>query len=273
MWSPITDAIRIIFSTIVQHCIHKDFHEAVAKMSIIHAFLFLLIHSIDKLGMWHRLPVFMGLFYLPSRRHLHQHYNLFNVGQTPVGISEGSFFGRNILPVDQKDKLLKPDPMVVATKLLARKTFKDTGKQFNVLAAAWIQFMIHDWIDPLEDTQQIEFTAPHELANQCPLKSFKFLKTKEIPTGFYDIKTGHANIRTPWWRLEADRFYTSNFNEETYTKKGFEWVNTTESLKDVIDRHYPGMTDKWLNASSTFSVWDAPPNIPNPIPIYLRTPS
>ncbi|KAK1317694.1 Alpha-dioxygenase 1 [Acorus calamus] len=30
-------------------------------------------------------------------------------------------------------------------------------------------------------------------------------------------------------RLEADRFFTSNFNEETYTKKGLEWVNTTES--------------------------------------------
>jgi hypothetical protein len=46
---------------------------------------------------------------------------------------------------------------------------------------------------------QVELTAPREVASQCPLKSFKFLKTKEIPTGFYDIKTGHANIRTPWW--------------------------------------------------------------------------
>jgi len=33
-------------------------------------------------------------------------------------------------------QLLKPDPMVVATKLLERKTFQDNGKQFNVLAAA-----------------------------------------------------------------------------------------------------------------------------------------
>lgn len=82
------------------------------------------------MGIWHRLPVFLGLLYLAIRRHLHQEYNLLNVGTTPVGIrsnpsdfpyrtadgryndpfndgagSQGSFFGRNILPVDQKNKV------------------------------------------------------------------------------------------------------------------------------------------------------------------------
>ena len=52
-------------------------------------------------------------------------------------------------------QLLKPDPMVVATKLLERREYKDTEKQFNVIAATWIQFMIHDWIDHLEDTNQV----------------------------------------------------------------------------------------------------------------------
>ena len=89
-----------------------------------------IVHSIDKLGLWHRLPVFFGLLYLGIRRHLQQQYNLFNVGTTPVGIrfnpsdfpyrtddgkyndpfnevagSQGSFFGRNILPVDHKNKV------------------------------------------------------------------------------------------------------------------------------------------------------------------------
>ncbi|GKB40960.1 alpha-dioxygenase 1-like protein, partial [Tanacetum coccineum] len=73
-------------------------------------------------------------------------------------------------------------------------------------------------------------------------------------------------------RLEADRFFTSDFNEDVYTKKGLEWVNTTESLKDVLDRHYPEMTDRWMNSSSAFSVWDAAPEPHNPIPIYFRVP-
>ncbi|KAI3808705.1 hypothetical protein L1987_24663 [Smallanthus sonchifolius] len=73
-------------------------------------------------------------------------------------------------------------------------------------------------------------------------------------------------------RLEADRFFTSDFNEQVYTRKGFEWVNTSETLKDVLDRHYPGMTGQWMNSTSAFTVWDAPPDPDNHIPIYLRIP-
>ncbi|KAM7510028.1 hypothetical protein LguiB_008903 [Lonicera macranthoides] len=180
-----------------------------------------IIHLIDKLGIWHRLPVFMGLFYLAIRRHLHQTYNLFNVGNSPAGDrfdsnrynetagSQGTFFGRNILPRDNNDKVMRPDPMVVATKLLARRELIDTGKQFNMIAASWIQFMIHDWIDHLEDTQQIELIAPEEVASECPLKSFKFYKTKKVPTSVSDvIESGHLNTRTPWW--DGSAIYGSN---------------------------------------------------------------
>jgi alpha-dioxygenase len=91
-----------------------------------------IVHSIDKLGIWPRLPVILGLLYLGIRRHLHSEYNLFNVGKSAVGVrfnpvdypyrtadgkyndpfnggagSEGTFFGRNILPVDQKDKVVE----------------------------------------------------------------------------------------------------------------------------------------------------------------------
>lgn len=76
----------------------------------------------DKLGLWHRMPVFMGLAYLGLRRHLHQRYNLLHVGSlygqkydhqqfcyrtadgscnhpsdSVVG-SQGTFFGRNMPP-------------------------------------------------------------------------------------------------------------------------------------------------------------------------------
>lgn len=83
-----------------------------------------IIHLIDRVGiLWHRLPVFPGLLYLATRRHLHQHYNLLNVGVTPAGVrfnpvdypyrradgsyndpfnegtvDQGTFFGRNMAP-------------------------------------------------------------------------------------------------------------------------------------------------------------------------------
>ncbi|KAK1316147.1 Alpha-dioxygenase 1 [Acorus calamus] len=142
------------------------------------------------MNLWHRLPVFFGLIYLGIRRHLHQQYNLINVGTTPKGLlfnpadypyrtTNGEYndpFARALL--------MKPDPVVVAVKLLSRKKFIDTGKQFNMIAASWIQFMIHDWIDHLEETNQLtEIVAPPEVASQCPLKKFRFYKTKEVPTG------------------------------------------------------------------------------------------
>ncbi|OVA03706.1 heme peroxidase [Macleaya cordata] len=226
-------SIKALISAPFHHFIHIDFHEVVTRMTLLDKLLFLIMHFIDKLGIWHRLPVFLGGGYLAIRRHLHQQYNLINVGTTPISVrfnpvdypyrtadgkyndpfgdgagSQGTFFGRNIPPVNQKDKLLQPDPMLVATKLLARKSYKDTGKQFNMIAASWIQFMIHDWMDHLEDTKQIELTAPSEVASQCPLKSFKFYKTKEVPTGFFDIKKGSLNTRTPWW--DGSVIYGSN---------------------------------------------------------------
>ncbi|KAL9995081.1 putative hem peroxidase superfamily, hem peroxidase, animal-type [Helianthus debilis subsp. tardiflorus] len=231
---PFLSSAKSLLLSAVKHFIHHDFHDVVQKMPLIDRLLFMIIHGVDKLGIrWYRLPVFLGLIYLAIRRYLHDEYNLLNVGKTPVGIrfnpvdfpfrtadgkfndpfnegagSEGTFFGRNMPPVDQKEKLLQPDPMVVATKLLTRRKFKATGKQFNMIAASWIQFMIHDWIDHLEETNQIELKAPAEVASQCPLKSFKFYKTKEVDTGFYGIKKGHINIRTPWW--DGSAIYGSN---------------------------------------------------------------
>nr|KAJ0220822.1 hypothetical protein LSAT_V11C200083450 [Lactuca sativa] len=186
----------------MEHFIHPDFHQIFQTMTLVNKFLFLIIHSVDKSGIgWHRLPVFLGLFYLAIRRRLHEEYNLMNVGKTPVGSrfnpSDFAFRSANGKFNDplkgrcRKSRLLKPDPMVVATKLLARRELKDTGKQFNMIAASWIQFMIHDWIDHLESTQQIELKAPVEVANECPLTSIKFYKTKEVDTGLPDIKKGH----------------------------------------------------------------------------------
>ncbi|KAF3649269.1 Alpha-dioxygenase 1 [Capsicum annuum] len=217
----------------LRNSIHKDFRNVFDRMTLLDKLFFLIVHFIDKHNFWHRLPVFFGLLYLGARRHLHQQYNLINVGRTPTGVrsnpgdypyrtadgkyndpfnegagSQFSFFGRNMMPVDQHNKLKKPDPMVVATKLLARRKFVDTGKQFNIIAASWIQFMVHDWIDHLEDTEQIELRAPKEVASECPLKSFKFYKSKQTPTDFYEIKTGHLNNRTPWW--DGSVIYGSN---------------------------------------------------------------
>ncbi|XP_011039105.1 PREDICTED: alpha-dioxygenase 2 [Populus euphratica] len=211
------------FSLSSSFFIHPQLRHIVYKMNLLDTLLFFVIHFVDKLGLWHRLPVLLGLAYLGIRRHLHQRFNLLHVGgingqkyeteefsyRTADGKfnhpsddiigSQGTFFGRNMLPANSRYGLLDPHPTVVANKLLARNKFVDNGKQFNMIACSWIQFMIHDWIDHMEDTQQVELKAPDEIADGCPLKSFKFYKTKKVSTGSPYMKTGSLNTRTPWW--------------------------------------------------------------------------
>ncbi|KAJ4832334.1 Alpha-dioxygenase 2 [Turnera subulata] len=212
------------FSLSSSSFIHPELRHIVAKMSFLDTLLFYVIHFVDKLGLWHRLPVLLGLAYLGIRRHLHQRYNLLHVGggikgqkydadefcyRTADGKcnhptndiigSQGTFFGRNMPQTTSNYGLLDPHPTVVANKLLARKKFIDCGKQFNMIACSWIQFMIHDWIDHMEDTEQVELRAPDEYAEGCPMKSFKFYKTKKVPTNSPHSKTGCLNTRTPWW--------------------------------------------------------------------------
>ncbi|KAI5382566.1 alpha-dioxygenase 2 [Lathyrus oleraceus] len=204
--------------------IHPQLQSLVAKMTLFDTILFYVIHFVDKVLLWHRLPVLLGLAYLGLRRRLHYRYNLLHVGgengvnydnqhyayRTAAGTcndpdddlvgSQGTCFGRNMPPTTLNYGLLDPHPAVVASKLLARKSFVDSGDQFNMIACSWIQFMIHDWIDHLEDTEQVELSVPDEgFTSGCPLKTFKFFKTKKFQTGSSQTKYGFQNTRTPWW--------------------------------------------------------------------------
>jgi hypothetical protein len=74
--------------------------------------------------------------------------------------------------------------MVVATKLLERRTYKDTRKQLNVIAASWLQFMIHDWVDHMEDTKQVQMDfinlkLQDILISLVFLTNIKFILTKQ----------------------------------------------------------------------------------------------
>lgn len=56
-------------------------------------------------------------------------------------------FGRNMPACDRgRDGLDNPPVQLVAEKLLARRAFQPAGAQLNILAAARIQFMSHDWM-------------------------------------------------------------------------------------------------------------------------------
>jgi Animal haem peroxidase/Catalase len=60
--------------------------------------------------------------------------------------SVGSTFGRNLPPDYRPDLFDEPNPVTVSRELLYRETFRP-ARSLNLLAAAWIQFQVHDWVN------------------------------------------------------------------------------------------------------------------------------
>ena len=68
----------------------------------------------------------------------------FNDLSAPEMGAVGATFGRNLKP-DYRPKLFdEPNPLTVSERLLTRETFLP-ARSLNVIAAAWIQFQVHDW--------------------------------------------------------------------------------------------------------------------------------
>src|SRR6185503_26166 len=71
----------------------------------------------------------------------------YNDLQFPSMGSCGRRFGRNV-PLEHTfpdtANLLKPSPRLVSRELMTRPVFQP-ATTLNLLAAAWIQFMVHDW--------------------------------------------------------------------------------------------------------------------------------
>ena len=76
----------------------------------------------------------------------------------------GARFGRNV-PLAETfapppEDLMDPSPRLVSERLLKRKTFTPVP-HLNLHAAAWIQFMVHDWLSHGgNDTRAEPFDVP-----------------------------------------------------------------------------------------------------------------
>ncbi len=127
---------------------------------------------------WHRLPVRVALLNLDALRYVLRRQNLLDTeppevpprarplppatpaepartGRTLDGSSNdlsapamgevGAAFGRNLPTALRPDLFDQPNPVVVARELLHREHFLP-ARSLNLLAAAWIQFQVHDWV-------------------------------------------------------------------------------------------------------------------------------
>ncbi len=131
----------------------------------------------------------------------------------PMMGSAGMRMGRNI-PIEKtfadEGNLLNPNPRTVSREVLERKNgVKEVG-QINYLAAAWIQFMIHDWFDHGDNQSVSPIEVPLEADDPFGTPTMSVGRTRKDPTknpvdGRPDT---FQNVVTAWW--DGSQIYGSD---------------------------------------------------------------
>ncbi len=124
----------------------------------------------------------------------------------------GARFGRN-MPIErtfgeEEPALMTPNPRVVSNRLLARKDFIPVP-HLNTLAAAWLQFMVHDWLSHGENDPNDKYYVEIPEGDSWPGGKMEVLKT--LRDGHRPGDAGrpqaYTNVETHWW--DASQIYGS----------------------------------------------------------------
>lgn len=83
--------------------------------------------------------------------------------------------------------------------------------------------------------------------------------SEPLPTGFGFSDTAfRIFIVMASRRLKSDRFIATQWNPETYTKEGLNWVQNT-GMKDVLTRHFPELEGVLKKSKNVFAPWNKLP--------------
>lgn len=209
-------------------------------ISILDWFLGFFARSTEPLRPWHRLPFIPAIATVIGHRVNLRRNNLIDTEREPPQIPrpndvdvigsrtyDGTFndlakpwmgmagarFGRNIPLEDtyaETHSLFEPNPREVSNALLKRDEFIPVP-HLNVIAAAWIQFMLHDWVNHGLPSTKKHHTIPPVDNDNWPQKDMKIGHTKpdsdRSPLDEGKPKT-YRNEQTHWW--DASQLYGSS---------------------------------------------------------------
>jgi hypothetical protein len=191
---------------------------------------------------WHQLPFVLSLINLigmrnvlrernlhdtepaipqdwPTSDHEDKHYLIartvdgtYNDLNYPDMGSAGSRFGRNVplkyvFPDDAS--LLSPSPRTVSRKLMTRHHFQP-ATTLNLLAAAWLHFMVHDWFSHGKNEKDNPFEIQLEEDDPWPENPMRILRTQRDPTRTTaeNLPPTYINTETHWW--DGSQLYGSS---------------------------------------------------------------
>jgi hypothetical protein len=134
----------------------------------------------------------------------------------PMMGSVDTRFGR-LVPLarampEQKSSSLDPSPRIVSRTLLTRDYFKPV-KTLNVIAAAWIQFMVHGWFNHKRHRPgDKDVEIPLEGGDTWPLPRMALPATVEASPANESARRPptYINTETSWW--DASQIYGSRLS-------------------------------------------------------------
>ncbi|GLQ31369.1 peroxidase family protein [Litoribrevibacter albus] len=213
-----------------------------------------------------------------------------NILENPAEGSVHRRFGRNVeleaaWGETEADTLLTPNPREVSNSLMARDDFKP-ATSINFIAAAWIQFMVHDWVSHGPNTSDDPILV--NLPDNDPLGNGVLSIERTTPDSNRSAEDDaylpptYRNVNTHWW--DGSQLYGSN--KETSDKvrsfvdgklkvesdgslptdfwsgvpiTGFNdnwWLGLSmmhqlftlehNAIADTFKQSYPNATDQWL---------------------------
>jgi hypothetical protein len=202
-----------------------------------------LTDRLDRRFGWDRLPRPVGLLTLIGVRNRLRQRNLYDTGlpaaspeliekaadpiyrsgrtvdgalndlESPLMGSIGTRFGRNV-SLDQTFRepdagLLEPNPRTVSRELLTRQPFLP-ATTLNVLAAAWIQFEVHDWFSHGKDEPENPWEVALAADDDWPDRPMAIPRARRDPTSDQDPQTPDTFITADshWW--DGSQIYGSD---------------------------------------------------------------
>jgi hypothetical protein len=233
-------ARKVVYGASSAHRLGYQFREHVPLRNVVVGRLNEMFFGIvNRFRPWHRLDWHLGLLNLSAYRDVLREKNLidtelreappkaepippkipeevrtsrtfdgtYNDLSEPRMGSVDSTFGRNMQPVYRPETFDRPNPVEVSRVLMTREAFIP-ARSLNVLAAAWIQFQVHDWVnhrrhklgDPNNDIVipmpngekwQSLWGGPHE-----PIMRIAGNEPSHFHPSGYPV---FQNITTPWW--------------------------------------------------------------------------
>lgn len=233
---------------------------------------------------WYRLPVRVSVLNLEAFRHVLRKRNLIDTdpsdappqsrpvpaappesarwARTPDGSyndlsapamgAVGAAFGRNLKPDYRPDAVNYPNPVTVSQRLLVRDHFRP-ATSLNLLAAAWIQFQVHDWVNharhPLGvDDVLVPMPGGQRWASSVGGKAENLMRiagNKSLARGTDGPEVLFANDASHWW--DASEVYGSDPAQTASLREGAKIRLTDEGYlpQDVAGMDVTGFNESW----------------------------